>query len=513
MKELRPEVITKKGIFVGTKKENGVLSFRGIPFAQPPIGSLRWQKPKDMPDNQQRFDAGSFKAIPMQSEKDERYQKLPKSEDCLYLNVFAADLAKTNKPVLVWVYGGSYIKGGSSLEIYHGDLLIEENPDMILVTVNYRLGVFATLNLSKLDSEGNYSCSNNLAQLDLQASLKWIYENIADFGGSPDNITVFGHSAGSSNISAQLMMEESRRYFKKAIMHSSFALDVGTTSWEDSLGAADVFYDILGNPSLDELLNLSSQELYNAQEQLQSSGFFTSERKAFSVVKDNIVIPVDGFKHLRNGSTAGIDVIIGTCNGEYDQQFRNLNIEDKYGFLKSQCGKRIGDLDLMVHLYQQNNPQKSLDEIYMDIKNDLWLRVPANLLAEAMAPYSKVYMFHTMLEKETGNRAHHGNEYEMIFCRPDWELVSPSLAHQIRQTWINFVRGGVPQESDMPNWESYNQKERNTFIVCKEPYIAKGVRLKDMELLYPLYSEASYLGETIQTEEKQEDDTYALHSS
>lgn len=490
---MRPEVTTKKGTFVGTMENNGILSFRGIPFAKPPVGTLRWQAPQELENSKKRYDAGEFKPIPIQSSDDVRYKDLPKSEDCLYLNIYASNLLKTNKPVLVWAYGGAYIRGGASLPTFNGDLMLQESPDIILVTVNYRVGVLGTMNLSKLDPEGNYRYSNNLARLDLQASLKWVYENIADFGGNPNNITVFGHSAGSSNISAQLMMEESRKYFNKAIMHSSFAVDVGVTSWEDSLGAADVFFDILGNPTLEELLEIPAETIFAAQEKLMRSDFFDSERKPLSVVLDDIVIPKDGFKQLTEGAAAGIDVIIGTCCGEYDQQFRPFDMEGKLNFLKSQCEKKVGNLNQVISFYQQQAPETPLDEIYMDIKNDLWLRVPANLVAEAMCEHSNVYMFHTMFRKANGIRAHHGNEYEMVFCRGDQELASEQAAYLLRQTWLQFVRSGEPKHLNMPAWPIYKKEDRKTMIMSETPYVSDGVRVNDMKLLMPLFKERQYL--------------------
>lgn len=333
------------------------MAFLEIPFAQPPVGELRWREPLEFPDSADRFDCGAFQSIPIQNEKDPRYAALPKSEDCLYLNIFAAELEGTNEPELVWAHGGAYIVGGTSWSGFNGDLMVRENPDVILVTVPYRLGVFGALNLSRLDLDGRYKYSNNLARLDLQAALKWVHENIAAFGGGPGNVTIWGHSAGSSNVSSQLMMPQSRAYFQKAIMHSSFAVDIGITSWENSLGAADVFFEILGNPTLEELLAIPANEIYAAQEKLQRSGFFDSERKSFSVVLDDIVISKDSFQQLADGAAAGIDVIAGTCCGEYDKQFYPLSMEKKYDFLKSQLGRKVGDLDKVIRFYQEQAPK------------------------------------------------------------------------------------------------------------------------------------------------------------
>lgn len=489
---MRPEVTTKKGIFTGASEPNGVLAFKGIPFAKPPVGKLRWREPIECENSKQHFDAGTFRPIPVQI-YDERYAGLEQSEDCLYLNVYTSDLVRTNKPVLVWVYGGAYIKGGASREMFHGDRMIGENPDLILVTINYRLGVFGSLNLSEIDKTGEYRYSNNLARLDLQAALKWVQENISAFGGNPDNVTVFGHSAGSSNISAQLLMKEPERYFKKAIMHSSFAVDIGITSWENSLGAAKVFFDILGNPSLEELLKIPAEQILDAQIKLQRSDFFDEDRKAFSVVEDDIVIPKHSFEKLVQGNAAGITAMIGTCCGEYDQQFRDKNMEEKRKFLQNQCGKKVPDMEETIRFLHGQEPEKPLEEIYMDIKNDLWLRVPANLVAEAMSYHSNVYMFHTLLRKENQIRAHHGNEYEMIFGRGDQELADEDTARRIRQTWLNFVRYGRPGYTDMPQWPTYDREKRRTMVVEKEPYVSEGVRLKALEQFYPLFEERKYL--------------------
>lgn len=491
---MRPEVTTAKGTYVGAQLENGTIAFKGIPFAQPPVGKLRWQAPQPLADSTAHFDAGTYRPAAIQSPEDDKFGMLPQSEDCLYLNIFAADLNKTAKPVLVWVHGGSYIKGGASHPDFYGDLLVTENPDILMVSVSYRLGVLGSLNLSKLDPDGEYRFSNNLARLDLQAALQWIHENIAAFGGDPANVTLWGHSAGSSNISAQLMMEGARPYFQKAIMHSSFAVDVGTTSWENSLGAADVFFGYLGNPTLDQLLDMPVEKIFEAQVKLQRSDYFDSERKPFSVVLDDIVIPKDSFARLCAGSAKGIDVITGTACGEYDQQFRPLDMEKKYAFLKSQLGKKTGDLDALIAFYQAQAPETPLDEIYMDIKNDLWLRIPGNLIAQAMQKGgSRAWMYYTLLRKPDGVRAHHGNECAAVFCREDNELVTADTAKKMRQSFLAFVRCGKPEYPGLDCWPEYDGTTRTTLCFAEDAHLVQGIRLPQMEKLLPLFAENKYL--------------------
>ena len=486
-------VKTRKGVLHGKAQGNGTLAFLGIPFAQPPVGKLRWREPLELPDSSADIDCTAFGPIPIQTENDDRYRGLPKSEDCLYLNVFTADLQHKNRPVLVWAYGGAYVKGGTSYQGFNGDLMVAENPDIVLVTVNYRLGVFGSMNLSKLDKTGEYKYSNNLSRLDLHAALKWVNENIAAFGGDPDNVTVWGHSAGSSNISAQLMMD-GPRYFNKAIMHSSFAADVGITSWETSLGSSDVFFKLLGDPTLEELLAVSSEDIFAAQEKLLKSDFFDTERKPLSVVTDDIVIPKDGFERLASGCAKDIDIIAGTTWGEYDQQFWPMSMEQKYTYLKSQVGRRVGDLDALIKFYKAQDPEKPLEEVYMDIKNDLWLRLPANLIAQAAAKGgSHVWMYYTMLRKADGKRARHGTEFSMIFKKQDPELVSEEAAKRYRQTLLNFVRNGKPEGGGLPEWPEYDAKSRRTMCFGETSYMSDGVRTAEMDKLWPLFAETEYL--------------------
>ena len=490
----RPIVKTRKGTLCGIVQWNNTLAFLGIPFAQPPVGRLRWREPLDLPDSNVEIDCSRFGPIPVQTENDDRYRGLEKGEDCLTLNVFTADLEHTGRPVLVWAYGGAYIKGGTSYPGFNGDLMVSENPDIVLVTVNYRIGVLGSLNLSRLDPSGEYKYSNNLSRLDLRSALKWVHENIEAFGGDPDNVTVWGHSAGSNNISAQLLMD-GPKYFNKAIMHSSFAVDVGLTSWETSLGAADVFFDILKVSTLEELLAVSPLDIFSAQEKLLRSDFFDSEKKALSAVPDDIVISKDGFERLAGGSCRDIDIIAGTTWGEYDQQFRAFGTtEEQYVFLRSQCGRKVGDLDALISFYQAQDPKRSISELYMDIKNDLWLRVPGNILAQAAAQGgSRVWMYNTQLRTGKGVRSKHGSEFAMMFCRREEDLVTEKTARSVRQSLLNFVRSGAPQNGGLPEWPQYDGKDRATMVFCEEPEVRPGIRLAEMDRLWPLYQEVKFL--------------------
>ena len=182
------------GTFVGRKTEN-IISYKGIPFVdQQPIGNLRWKAPVDfIPDNGV-YEAYHFEKMSVQDQTITDYQ----GEDCLYLNVWKADDASAvKKPVMVWIHGGAFVSGGTGIDLFDGTELVKENPDVIVVTVAYRLGVLGFLHLSHLADGKDYPDAQNLGLLDQKMAFKWIHENIAAFGGDPDNVTIWGESAGA----------------------------------------------------------------------------------------------------------------------------------------------------------------------------------------------------------------------------------------------------------------------------------------------------------------------------
>lgn len=491
-KELIIKTITRKGTFLGKIDERGNEVYLGIPYCLPPTGERRWMPPQEIPDNEEVREAFMFSPLPPQADVGQ-YRGMPQSEDCLYLNIWKNRRGNQKKGVLVWNHGGSYIKGGTRNPDFNGSKLTAQYPDLIFVSINHRLGVLANLNLSQLDVEGKYRCSNNLAQLDLHAALKWVYDNIEAFGGDKERITVYGHSSGSSNISAQFFLAEPKKYFQRAIMHSAFAIDVGITTLERSKMVAAKFFEILGNPSLKELLRMETKDLMRAQQELLMSKF-PADVKPFSVVEDGYVIPFQSYEKLKNGSCRNFDCIIGSACGEYDQQFRAISKElDQYNFLSSQVGKRA-DTEELVKQYFEHDNSRSLSTIFMDIKNDLWIRVPGNLMARALEKHNRVFMFYTDAEDRKNHiRAPHGNEYRAEFAAADAGLYSEKTVQSMRNMLVNFVLTGTPNcdntdnMTEMPQWPLYDFEEQKTMIICDQPCIKLGVRREDLKTLLPLY--------------------------
>lgn len=484
-------VKTRKGVFKGAENTLGVCSFKGIPFALSPVGERRFLAPVQTEDSETEFEALEFGNNPMQDSQAPVYGELPMGEDCLYLNIWTGDIKLLQKPVLVWVYGGAYIKGGANRPQFDGTALTAENRDILFVTMNYRLGVLGNLNLSPLGAGEKYRDSNNLARLDLQMCLKWIYENIEAFGGDPENVTLMGHSAGSSNITAQLMMEQSRPYFRKIIAHSSFALDVGICSLEENTGTAELFFRNAGIKTMDELLGCSAGRLMTEQARLLNGPLRELGRKPFSVVKDKIHIPEDAFRRIAQGSAKNVRMILGTASGEYDKQFlKQRSTEDMYRFLASQCGEKLNGIAAAAGNFRNHGYDRTVEEMYMDIKNDLWLRVPANILAEAMSRHSAVFMYYTRWRNpQTGDRAPHGFEFPLVLNHYDRSLVDEKMADTVRRAWLEFVRNGTPVLESGLEWPQYESTKRDTLIIDEPLSVQSGVRVKDLQYLSPCLAE------------------------
>ena len=232
------------GTFVGRKNE-GVIAYKGIPFVgKQPVDELRWKAPVDVVADDGVYEAYYNAKSPCQAE--DRWQVASlyvQGEDCLYLNVWKADDDGKKKPVMVWIHGGAFEVGGTVEPREEGSNFVKENPDVILVSIDYRLGVFGFLHLSHLSDGKNYPDAQNLGLMDQIMGLKWVHENIAAFGGDPDNVTIFGQSAGGGSVSLLPLIEGSHHYFQKIIVQSGSP--VFTRSTEQAILCTNELMDTL----------------------------------------------------------------------------------------------------------------------------------------------------------------------------------------------------------------------------------------------------------------------------
>lgn len=242
------QITTRAGTLTGIEK-SGTKTFYGIPYAAPPVGSLRWQPPQKISAWSGERDATAPGNRSIQIPYMEALAGMgapgEESEDCLYLNIFAPDADNRPRPVMVWIHGGAYIQG--SANEYDGGILAAEN-DVVIVAINYRLGIFGYMDLSPLGAE--YEGSASLGFQDQIAALEWVRDNIADYGGDPENVTIFGESAGGGSVLALMGAPKAKGLFHKAIAFSPGDIIDGP---QDNVAALSSNLDLEGEALLKHL--------------------------------------------------------------------------------------------------------------------------------------------------------------------------------------------------------------------------------------------------------------------
>ncbi|WP_347159482.1 carboxylesterase/lipase family protein [Pontibacter chitinilyticus] len=308
------QVKTANGIVEGTTGANGVRMFKGMPFAAPPVGELRWKAPQPVQDWQGVRQAKKFgpQAMQLPLFGDMNFRSNGMSEDCLYLNVWTP--AKTGKellPVLVYYYGGGFMAGDGSEPRYDGESMAERG--IVAVTVNYRLGVFGFFVHPELTKESPHHASGNYALMDQSAALRWVKHNIAAFGGDPSKITIAGESAGSYSVSAQMASPLSKDLIAGAIGESGSLLSLqptATLSQGEAEGVA--FAKAVDANSLAALRAMPAQQL------LEATGKPNMPR--FYPVVDGYFFPKSPLEIFMSGEQAHVPLLAGWNSEESGYQ-------------------------------------------------------------------------------------------------------------------------------------------------------------------------------------------------
>lgn len=256
-------VKTANGTVEGVE-DSGIITFKGIPFAQPPVGELRWKEPQPVKNWNGVLKADHFRSNAMQTNVfgDMKFRSDSMSEDCLYLNVWTPAKSATDKlPVLVYFYGGGYVAGDGSESRYDGESMSRKG--IVAVTINYRLGIFGFFCHPELTKESPHHASGNYGSLDQNAALKWVQQNIAAFGGDPTHVTIAGESAGSISVSAQMASPLSKNLFAAAIGESGamIAPTLPPVPLEQGEKNGEAFASEIKASSLEDLRNIPATEL------------------------------------------------------------------------------------------------------------------------------------------------------------------------------------------------------------------------------------------------------------
>jgi para-nitrobenzyl esterase len=437
--------------------------FKGIPYAVPPVGSLRWKPPVPLAPWTDAKDATQFgpECIQFPSRDSSIYSEpeVPMSEDCLTLNIWAPADAH-NAPVFFWIYGGALWGGSNRDVLYDGARLAAQG--IIVVTINYRLGVLGWLAHPSLSAESPLGISGNYGLLDQIAALRWVKNNIAAFGGDPANVTIAGESAGGLSVMYLMASPEARGLFAKAVAQSAYM--VSTPALKDrvfgqrsaeQIGTA--FVAGLNVPDITTLREMDAMKLTYA------AG--AARFPPFGAV-DGHILPAQLVDVFDKGEQAPVPILAGFNAGE----IRSLRmLAPPAPASTSDYEKTIranyGDLaDAFLKLYPSDTMQES---IYATTRDALYGWTAERLVRKQtqLGIPSYLYLFdHGYPAADAaGLHAFHGSELPFMWgtidrTPPQWPKIPATdsgLSDAMVQYWANFARAGQPQAANAPKWEPY----------------------------------------------------------
>jgi para-nitrobenzyl esterase len=477
-----PEVKTASGKVEG-KADGPVQAFLGIPYAAPPVGDLRWKPPAPAAKWSGVRKATDFGAHCMQGPiyGDMKFRDPGGSEDCLTLNVWVpANSASKKLPVMVWIYGGGFAAGTTSEARQDGTHLAQQG--VIIVSMNYRLGILGFLVHPELTKESGHNASGNYGLLDQTAALRWVHENIAAFGGDPGNVTIFGESAGSFSVSAQMASPLAKGLFQKAIGESGGAFFSGGLSFEPRSvrEEKDVkrVADKVGATTLAELRALPAQKLVDAFSPPQSrdddfgdpdvDGYFLPESvpAIFAAGKQNDVTLMAGW----NRDEGSFDVVFAPQKPTADS-------------LKASAQKEFGDKAAEFLRLYPTDTDEHVRRSALDFAGDRFIAFSTWDWIEAQSKTGKRPIFRYRFDMApTPNNpnaprlgAYHSAEIEYVFGQLDsktdviWRDADRLVSQQMQKYWSNFAKNGNPNGPGLPNWPLYAPTDYQVMFLDAQP--------------------------------------------
>ena len=458
----------KNGIFLGKNKEN-IISYKGIPFAKPPIKNLRFHKPERCEDSNIIREAYYFEKSPIQiNDPGEMSSYYEKSEDCLYLNIWKYNDNKIKKPILIFIHGGAFGYGGTVDPLYDCFNFVKNHNDIILITITYRVSILGFLDLTQIKGGENYKESANLGILDQIQALKWIKENINFFGGDENNITLFGESAGAASVTILPFVKESKGLFNRIISQSgSFAF---TISKNEGKSLIDRLKKVMKKNDLcvDDLMKLNENDIININNQLNLY--------CLPPIRDDIVIPINCYEKISE-CYKDIDILIGSNENEINYWIIECGYFFLFNFLvkifveniiKFRLDKNNKNIFKKYENVEKNNP-------YNNFLNDLFFRCPANKIAELHSLNGgNVYLYYWTYPSSIPNfGACHAIELAYVFNNLNEthyignKNINYDLSKYVQEMWVNFAKFGNPSIEKF-KWEKFNIKNKPCMILGNE---------------------------------------------
>lgn len=406
----------------------------------------------------------------------------PASEDCLVLNVWTRGPGSGPRPVMVWLHGGAFTQGSGAMIIWDGENLARRH-DVVVVTLNHRLDAFGFLYLAQLGGE-KYANSSNVGMQDIVAALEWVRDNIAEFGGDPKNVTIFGQSGGGAKVSTVLAMPSAKGLFHRAIVESGawvkgLTKDAATKTAETYLGKLGMKPD-----QIDDLQNVPVDRLVAA---LGAPEFLTSGDPGLNwgPVVDGHYLPRNPFDPDAPETSANIPLLVGTTETEVagikGMELEPMDDAALHAHVKQVL--RVADdsaVDRLIGVYRKGRPGASNTDLYLILDSDATWRAGAMTEAERKADQGAapayVYYFTWRSPVRDGKlRSFHTLEIPFVFDNVDLATGMTgsgqeryALEDKISGAWVAFARTGNPNHNGLPNWPTFNTTQRATMILDNE---------------------------------------------
>ena len=479
-------VETATGRIRGVVLDGGVNAFYGVPYGAPTGGANRFmpaQKPAPWSGVRETTAVGNRSPQDFVGPISEVYaldRRETMGEDCLNLNVFTPALGRGDRPVMVWLHGGGYSSGSGNWLLYDGARLARSQ-DVVVVPVTHRLNVFGYMYLADIGGE-KYAESSNVGMLDIVAALQWVRDNIAQFGGDPDNVTIFGQSGGGGKVGALLGMPPAKGLFHRAVCMSG-ALVRGTPK-DRASASAEKFMAALGVKTVDEMQRLPMERVRDVANDTRGL--------ALSPVVDGRTMPADPFYPKASDVSATVPLMASTVEHEVNffptTPLDEIETSDLLTRVKQVTRSDETSAEEIVDLYRHNRPKASNVELYQIIASDATFRPGVVTEAERKAEQgtAPVYMYYFRWPSpvhEGKLRAYHTldipfafNNVEIAASMTGARQDRYELADKMSAAFAAFARTGDPSHAGLPKWPAFDLKTRATMTfndeceVVDDPY-------------------------------------------
>ena len=484
-------------------EEEQIGVFRGIPYAKPPIGSLRWRPPQPLEDMPARQRATEFGSACYQPYSYNQFVwsrgEFRRGEDCLHLNIWGRLDSEKKKPVMVWFHGGAHTGGYAHVPLFDGKEFARNG--VVLVTVNYRLGVWGFLAHPALSDESENDSSGNYGLLDKIASLKWVEKNIASFGGDPENVTIFGQSAGSASVCALMTSPLAQGLFHKVIGQSASCLNAYDSDITGEERGHQLMREAFGQKEhkSSDLRSIKNEDLLS----LKGYAKWASSPK---ITVDGWVLPKPPLEVFEAGEQSKVPVLLGSLANEglfLFPQNENLSAVEFDDYLRTTFGDGADRVKLAYAAEFDESPGKAQHEIRTDLFMGFSMRKWAGYQSSVgqqsylyfmdyVPPAFQMYLAESPALSLPGGRrsagAYHSGELAYVFNSLSefgemWSKKDKIMAKRMNEYWSSFAKTGKPLAESGGVWGPYQSTTHNTMQFNLQGEQSTTVRLEKYDAL------------------------------